>query len=301
MIRYSITEAELWNRIDAVQPNWRRRTRARLNKFIAADKYIEASGIWGEIKTVYVQLQHSKCGYCEKWLEREDFGLVEQDVEHFRPKSRVRAYPPQTSDARDGLTYDFPTGDAQNTGYFHLAYHPLNYLTTCKTCNSTLKSDYFPVAKGRIAGALHPRDLSAEEPLLIYPLSDLDTAPESLIGFDGLLAIPIGNSTDERRRADVTIDFFQLNNREDLRRQRARVIHSLHVALAALPHLPSEELRREARLLINAQMSASAMHANCSRCFVRLFQTDAPKAALHVAEASALYPAPDPAIDPAPI
>lgn len=300
MIRYPITENELWQRIDTLQPNWRRRTQTRLNQFIAAGKYVEASGIWSEIKTVYVQLQHSKCGYCEKWLEREDFGLVEQDVEHFRPKSRVRAYPPRSADARAGLHYDFSTGDAQSNGYFQLAYHPLNYLTTCKTCNSTLKSDYFPVAKARIAGALHPRDLSAEEPFLIYPLGDLDSAPESLIGFDGLIAIPIGATPQERRRADVTIDFFQLNNREDLRRQRARVIHSLHVALSALPHLPTDDLQREARLLVNAQMSASAMHANCSRCFVRLFQADPAKAVLHVREASALYP-PYPQLDPAPI
>jgi hypothetical protein len=295
MIRYPITEAELWRRIDTLEraPNWRTRAQTRLNQFVAAGRYSEPSGIWSEIKPVYVELQHSKCGYCEKPLEDADFGLIEHDVEHYRPKSRVRAYPPARSstsrDPRADLAYDFSTGDSWDNGYFRLAYHPLNYLTTCKTCNSALKSDYFPIAGGaRIEGA-EPRDLAAEEPFLLYPLGDGDAAPEELIGFEGITAVPVGATLAERRRARVTIDFFQLNNRDDLRRQRANVIHALYLVLEALPHYPTEVLQREARRLINSQMLPQASHSNCSRCFVRLFQSDPQQAATLAVEAKQLY------------
>lgn len=40
-----------------------------------------------------MELQHSKCGYCEKWLEGSDYGTIEHDMEHYRPKSSVKAYP----------------------------------------------------------------------------------------------------------------------------------------------------------------------------------------------------------------
>lgn len=159
-------------------------------------------------------------------------------------------------------------------GYFRLAYHPLNYLTTCKTCNSGLKSNYFPIAATRIDGANHPRGLVTEQPFLLYPIGDLDDDPEDLIGFDGITAIPVGTTLSHRRRAQVTIDFFQLNNREDLRRQRVEVVSGLYLALKGLQSNPDADWKRLANKLINRQMSSEASHANCSRCFVRLFQSD---------------------------
>ena len=293
MIRYPITEAELWRRIETLQPTWRTRTQQRTADLVAAGRYQERSSIWSEIKSVYMDLQHAKCGYCEKWLEHTDYGSIENDIEHYRPKSSVRAYPPTASsatasgtDARANLTYSFSTGDDGPAGYFHLAYHPLNYLTACKTCNTILKSDYFPVAATRVTTGGHPHDYDGEQPFLPYPIGDFDVAPETLIGFEGIFAIPIGTNEAERRRAEVTIDFFQLNNREDLRRQRIAILRALYSVLTALPHYQSEEMQREARQLVDAQTSPAASHSNFSACFVRLFQADQNYAARLAHEAS---------------
>lgn len=295
MIGYPITEDDLWNRINAFAPHWKTEAEQRTAALVRAGKYDEPSGIWGKIKPVYMALRYSKCGYCEKWLESADYGAIEHDVEHFWPKSRVRAYPPIASratsrDARSELNYDFTTGVAWETGYFRLAYHPLNYLTSCKTCNSILKSDYSPVAAARIDGAAHPHDLRDEQPFLICPLSDLDVAPETLIGFEGITAIPIAQTLAERHRAQVTIDFFQFNNREDLRRQRAEAICGLSLALTGLQRSSDDAWKRDATRLINRQMLPQARHANCSRCFVRLFQSDTSHAVRLADEASQLLP-----------
>ena len=190
MIRYPISEADLDNRIDSLVPQWRTRAGERIAHFVSVGRYDESGAIWSEIKPVYMELQHFKCGYCEKWLESIDYGAIEHDMEHYRPKSSVKAYPRE---------YDFRTGDAWAMGYFRLAYHPLNYLTACKTCNSGLKSNYFPIAATRIDGANHPRGLVREQPFLLYPISDLDDDPEDLIGFDGITAIPVGTTLLHRR------------------------------------------------------------------------------------------------------
>ena len=266
-----------------LQPNWKSRSKTRTANFAKSGKYDENSGIWSEIKPVYMELQHAKCGYCEKWLESADYGSIEHDLEHYRPKSRVRAYPPISDDIasrddRASIAYDFVTGDAWDTGYFRLAYHPLNYLTACKTCNTILKSDYFPVAAPRISGADHPQDLAGEEPFLLYPIGTLDDDPESLIGFEGVIAIPVGATLAARRRARVTIDFFQLNNREDLRRQRVEIIYALSFALTVLEDNPVAESERRAKLFINSRMGSEVHHANCARCFVRLFQSNSRRA-----------------------
>ena len=80
---------------------------------------------WGDIKGVFVRLQHYKCGYCERPMPRPQRpagddttgatwgGRREYDVEHFRPKGRVERWPTAASSHR----YPFETGEAMDGGY----------------------------------------------------------------------------------------------------------------------------------------------------------------------------------------
>ena len=133
MIRYTITEAELVRRVDASVPTWRKRASDRTTRFQIAGRYDEKSAIWSEIKSVFSDLQYDKCAYCERKLaDPDDGGSVEHDLEHYRPKSSVEAWP-------DAAKFSFHTGGADTGGYYWLAYHLLNYAVACKKCNSGFK------------------------------------------------------------------------------------------------------------------------------------------------------------------
>jgi hypothetical protein len=93
MIAYQITKSKLESLIDAEAPGWRQRAALRTEGFRQKGRYEEDSSIWSEVKVVYMRLQGDcKCAYCERKLESIDFGKIEQDVEHFRPKGSVRAW-----------------------------------------------------------------------------------------------------------------------------------------------------------------------------------------------------------------
>ena len=139
MIRYSITYQDLETKITAHKRSWLRRAGERTEKLRQLGKYEESSTIWSEIKAVYVKLQHHKCVFCERQLEDVDVGLIEQDVEHFRPKKNVKLWQSSHQDIQI-------TEPPNETGYYLLAYHLFNYAASCKPCNSTLKSDNFPIA-----------------------------------------------------------------------------------------------------------------------------------------------------------
>ena len=189
MIRYPITLAELEQLVDATDPRWRGKAKKRLARFKTDKKYNEKSGIWSDIKRIYVELQYRKCAYCEKQLEGPRYGLIEHDVEHFRPKSSVAAWPLGERAAK--LKYRFATGGKSERGYYLLSYHLLNYCTACKSCNTPLKSNHFPVSRKRgPMDADAPEQLSGEGPLLIYPIGDIDSDPEDLITFQGVVAVP---------------------------------------------------------------------------------------------------------------
>ena len=112
MIRYQITETELRDAIESEKPGWLARAQTRTDRFIAAGKYDESSGIWSEIKRVYMDLQHDKCAYCERQLAAgEDGGTIEHDVEHYRPKNSVPVWPTDSDD----VTFTFPTGAKNST------------------------------------------------------------------------------------------------------------------------------------------------------------------------------------------
>ena len=161
-----------------------------------------------------MSLQYDKCIYCERQLASLDHGgCIEHDLEHFRPKGEVLAWPPAKWQKDRHIAFEFPLGHAYPSGYYWLAYQVMNYAAACKKCNTPLKLNYFPVAGRRGPRAAHPRGLRAEQPYLIYPLGDWDTNPEELLGFLGIVPVPRKKSGFGRQRAEVTIKFFELSPR----------------------------------------------------------------------------------------
>ena len=272
MIRYDITESDLLARIDRQRSGWRTRAEAATACFRRAGMYGEPGDtawnshlygvlpqpFWGQIKAVYMRLQKNKCAFCERKLTVR---VKDHDVEHFRPKRAVKAWPPLSTDPA------FPEG------YYLLAYHPLNYATTCEHCNRGLKRSYFPIAAARLSGQDDPASLQPERPLLIYPIGQKDTDPEELLGFQGIVPVPkyTDPTTHENHRARVTINFFDLQEREELRRERAEVIQTIYLALG-LENAPETRRRRLARITIRQYTASGLQHTNCARCFVALYR-----------------------------
>lgn len=279
VIRYWITAAELNARVDAVKSNWRSRAQKRTARFRRTGTYFEPpEPIWSEIKAVFMALQNDKCAYCERQLGAIEHGKIEYDVEHFRPKNSVAAWPQGVSE------YPFATGGDFPDGYYLLAYHLANYAVACKPCNTNLKSNYFPVAAVRITGKDDPADLADEKPLLIFPLGEQADDPQNLLRFEGTVPLPV--STDpgdyDYQRARVTIDFFALATREELLRERARLIFGLFIALQHAQ--PGSYEARTVTILT----SPTHPHTNCAQCFEQLYDADRNKAA-QLAEAALKY------------
>ena len=277
MIAYRITLSQLEALVDAHARGWRAKAKKKTARFEAAGTYNEDKGTWSEIKPVYMRLQGGgKCAFCERMLERVDLGLIEQDVEHFRPKKRVLPWPVSDELQQKGVTVR--QGSSASPGYHLLSYHLFNYSASCKPCNSTLKGDRFPIAGRRSSKGSDPAKLTAtEKPFLIYPIGDFDDDPESLITFRGTIPRARKTTGHGYHRALVTIDFFQLadpNTRSNLHRERAIILGAL------FPQLEKAKAR------VAAFTADSAAHSNCSRSFVRLFESN-PAQARRIADDAA--------------
>jgi hypothetical protein len=275
MIHYSISKAELENRIDAHAPAWRTLAAGHTATNLAAKKLVKKASIWSDIKPVYMRLQFNKCVYCERPLAGEVAGKVEQDVEHFRPKSKISAWPKASS----GLSYDFSTGAALNAGYYWLAFDIQNYAASCKPCNSTRKSDAFPIAGARGDDSLSLSALNAlEKPYLVFPFGAWGEDPSKYIRFDGILAVPVKKSGLAHRRALVTIDFFGLNIREELWEDRFRTIRTVFDSVQVRETTTNPAFRAAAERTIAGAISDASPQALCARNFLQLMENDAQRA-----------------------
>jgi hypothetical protein len=210
VIRYPITLAQLESKIEAHKPGWMARSRTKLAGILTKAKHRFPS-LWSEIKDVYILHQESKCAFCERRLEGLPHGRVEQDVEHFRPKGKVKAWKLPAALSSAGIALAQPTAGTAEPGYARLAYHPLNYAMACNPCNSALKRDYFPIAGVRDSNGGDPAGFPAERAFLIYPIGSADDDPETLIEFYGLSPRPKLRAGHGRQRALVTIEFFKLD------------------------------------------------------------------------------------------
>ncbi len=289
MIRYQISRSKLEEAIEEEKPGWLEEARRKTEAFRQAGEFNEPDGenSWGDIKAVYMRLQKNKCIYCERKLESEQYGKIEHDVEHYRPKNPVKAWPSK----KMKRVYDFPTGNASAKGYYLLSYNQLNYATACKTCNTPLKLNYFPIAGSRINDSDDFERLKRESPYLIYPVGDLDENPENLITFEGVLPVPKMKRGHRHRRARVTIDFFALDIREELLKMRARIILSVWLAYKSLNNQSADaEDRDTAQSIINIALSPESDHTNCARSFHNLCQQDIQRAREYAEQARRILP-----------
>jgi hypothetical protein len=279
MIRYPFDAFNVWATIFARDPKWRTKAQARTQKFLAKGTYEEKSSIWSDAKPAFIDLQHGKCAFCERQFESKEIGTIEHDLEHFRPKNAVLAWP--TADQHPGLSYTFDTGAEFSTGYYWLAYDLLNYAACCKVCNTILKSNYFPIRANRAAiptlgNVSGPKDLLVEEPLLCYPIGDWDEDPQSLITFDATVAVPVHIAGKLHDRARIIIDFFQLNEREILHKERARMISV--VAPSFKKQASGTALTKAEQRVILYSADPWFPHSSCVRAFAKLWLSDAVRA-----------------------
>ncbi len=288
MIRYLITRAQLITRIRAAKPGWLEDAAVRTGRFKKARRYSERRGNWSAIKAVYLALQNEKCAYCERRLAAGEFGGIEHDVEHYRPKGSVKAWPTKAQAKARGLDFGFKLGAAMAVGYFMQAYEILNYATACKTCNSSLKSNAFPIAGPRARPTPELKKLRREKPFLVYPVGNVDADPQRVISFRGLLPVPVAKTGVRHRRAVVTIEFFELDTREELLRERADVIANLRIALDAQTAGSTNEIRQSATQAVARAQRPSSRHSSCASAFVALSQTDS-AAAVDLATAAQQY------------
>jgi hypothetical protein len=269
VIRYEIDPPNIHVEIAAIDPKWKTKADARTKKFVNAAGYSEKSSLWSIVKPVYMRAQWYKCIFCERQFENERYGKIEFDVEHFRPKSSIEAWPSAT--AHPSLSYPFATGAASANGYYWLAYDVENYAASCKACNSALKANYFPIAGARGTAVESVSALAGEMPFLCYPLGTLDDNPEDLVTFVATIAKPRALEGHLRRRAQVIIDFFDLNGRDVLHRQRAQMISMFGGSLTASHAGTDSETDRK---VIDQIDHPALPHASCVRSFRRLFEED---------------------------
>lgn len=275
MIRIPVTPEELARRIDQEAPGWSARAAKRTQQ-ARQQKRFTGEGIWSEVKRVYMTLQHHKCAYCERPMAEGPHANIEYDVEHFRPKSRVTPWPDAKTARELRIRYKVRNGAAK--GYPLLAHEPRNYVVTCKVCNSPLKADHFPIdGKPSRAGSDIAKLDAQEKPLLIYPLGMGNPAPEDLITFEGILPVPAKRGGHDRKRAQVTIDFFRLHLRTDLRDGRAHLLVMLWEKLERAKKGTPEQ-RRLATEVLSAARQDDFPHARCARAFLDLYARDPTKA-----------------------
>jgi hypothetical protein len=118
-------------------------------------------------------LQGSKCIYCETLIE----GPIANDIEHFRPKSKVAVWKAPRRFVAAGVTLTAPASPKGDPGYRDLAFHPWNYAASCKVCNSVLKKNYFPISGARQSTATDPRRMKSEEAFFISIARDTARIP----------------------------------------------------------------------------------------------------------------------------
>lgn len=288
MIRIQVTPKRLIELINAEDAGWIKAAKERTRQYKAARKYTGGPDFWGRIKRVYIQLQHEKCAYCETKLQGSELASKVHEVEHFRPKSSIKAWP----DRKRSYWKDFPagitTGAADPKGYYLLAYHPFNYAIACTRCNSTLKSNYFPIRGKRKVTLADPSQDAAEDCLLVYPLSTIADNPKTLITFDGVLAVPCHPSGKKNERAVATIWFFQLNH-EDLTTRRAEMLVPLWNMLEHLRKITDADERKATEDFIAQTCGARGQFSACMSAFRALYEQDRKRARAKFTEALKIW------------
>ncbi len=171
--------------------------------------------LYKEMRDRFLAATHKKCAYCELFLPP---GQRKGDVEHYRPKGRVRDRRGKKVKLADG------DGSTDHPGYFWLAYKWENLLPSCSACNrragdaatgqKTGKGEIFPTLNSW--WATDPSGVDDEQPALLNPWFD---DPDEHLVIDTRTGI-MGHRTERGR---ITIKVLGLN-RDGLPEARKKAI-----------------------------------------------------------------------------
>lgn len=114
--------------------------------------------------------------------------------------------------------------------------------------------------------------LLSEFPLLCYPIGEWDEDPERVITFASTTAIPSVRTGPRYRRASVIIDFFELNDREQLHLERAEIIGLF--APVFKKQADGDTLTGPEQTLLSKATSAALPHASCLRAHRQLWHAN---------------------------
>jgi uncharacterized protein (TIGR02646 family) len=210
-------------------------------------------GIYADerVRAALEALTGFKCAYCETTLDRVDW-----DIEHFRPKGRVKERP-------------------EHPGYYWLAYEWTNLLPACTYCNQNRKEkpvfaalvagdsggklDQFPIADEAKRAMDHDQDIALEQRLLIDPTID-DPAEHLAYLPNGEIFALNGSPAGQK-----SIEVFRLN--------LFRIKRSRRMRLELLPHLLTMQ-----RLAVRSQ--AQALLVEIEGMLEKLAQDAAPFAGM---------------------
>ncbi len=283
MIHYPVTLSELVSAINRTlgtakrRQAWWAKAYSEFLRAVSQRTHDSKRTYWSDIKEAYITLQCNKCAYCEAPMPHGSKALIAYDVEHHRPKSATTPWPTAEMIKVLGITYKVNAG--RTRGYPELAHHPYNYAVACKVCNSPYKSSFFPILGKPDATSYDVVQLNKQErPAIPLPLGDWGEDPSQFLTFEGFIAVPASNDEQLRKRAQVVIDFFELNRRPDLLLGRATAIVLTYQHLKELNQLDLAPDVETARSWVDADLRQTAPFASAVRSFKVLFDTDEPLA-----------------------
>ena len=306
MIRIEVADSELMKAIEKKKKGWLKNAEKKLKAARKAGKIEDKDGIWSEIKEVFILLQGFKCIYCEAPMPKVESTsankvTVAYDVEHYRPKNRVTPWP--TTDVlahRPAVqAYAASVASGAPAGYLRLAFDPLNYVVSCKVCNSSYKADRFPIhVDGKPSSRARKRATldAAEMPLLLFPFGEDGDDPGQFIGFNGPLIVRRDGAGYEGLRSHVVVDFFELDTREDLLEGRCMLIQMLWTRLENQSSNDVEERAEAEAFLKVVQEELRFPHTACGRAFIELHARDRLRARACYRAAGQYLTSKDPAV-----
>lgn len=231
---------------------------------VATDELIkdptkEITGLYrsSEVKVCLEELFHNKCAYCES----KPTASSDWDVEHYRPKRKVKEAP-------------------THPGYYWLAYTWDNLLLSCPHCNQARydpptyedrsrgaeahgKMDQFPL-EDEAKRAMGPsEDCGRESPLLIDPTRE-DPAPLFFLSPLGELSEVAGSP-----KARETLRICHLNRRrlKEARVEKLALLKELVLLRRAAEGHPDLLARVEA--LLDRECAADAEYSAVARAVRR--------------------------------
>ena len=205
-----------------------------------------------------LRLSNEKCAYCESVITSNHPG----DVEHYRPKGRIRD--------KDGkiVMVQLDGKEVPHPGYWWLAYEWSNMLPSCIDCNrrrnhtdgSAGKADCFAINGKR--AVLPQDDITGENPLLLDPSAEGFESTEHFEFHEDGSVKPL---TD---RALYSCDLLGLNVREQLKKQREEAYVTARSAITTwITSLGtgSDQLLKSTAARINAMWAGRTQYSAFAR------------------------------------